>query len=124
MSELRANLDSIAEHIRSSLSAKDAAREKALPMCREIIRHSSQAIRAVHRHEFDQARESLKAARDRLKEAAQTITEGLELSSTGFLRDAQKEFAEGNITLALVLGELPPTPEELSANYGATSWTA
>jgi len=48
------NLDSIAEEIQKALSAKDAAREKALPLCRETIRHSSHAIRAVHRQEFDQ----------------------------------------------------------------------
>ena len=39
MSGLTDNLDSIAEHIRLNLSAKDAAREKVLPLCRETIRY-------------------------------------------------------------------------------------
>ena len=55
MSGLTDNLDSIAEQIRLDLAGKDAAREKVLPLCREVIRYSSQAIRAVHRQEFERA---------------------------------------------------------------------
>jgi translin len=113
------NLDSIAEELRLNLSAKDAAREKALPLCREVIRHSSHAIRAVHRQEFDQARELLELARTLLNEAEQTLTNGGELSHTGFLRDAQKEFAEGSITLALVTGKPPPNRNELGVDSAA-----
>jgi len=118
MSELTDNLDSIAEQIRLDLAAKDAAREKALPQCREVIRHSSQAIRAVHRQEFAQAKELLKSARNLLNEAEQALS-GSELINAGFLRDAQKEFAEGSITLALVTGRQPPNTDELSINSAA-----
>ena len=113
MSGLTDNLDSIAEQLRLSLSAEDAAREKVLPLCREIIRSSSHSIRAVHRQEFDQARELLKSARNLLGEVEQAVAEHDELSNTGFVRDAQKEFAEGNILLALVIGKPPPDPNEL-----------
>ncbi len=95
------------------------AREKALPLCREVIRCSSQAIRAVHRQEFDQARELLKAARNLLDEAEQAISDAYELSNIGFLRDAQKEFAEGSVTLALVTGKPPPDPTELRIDSAA-----
>ncbi len=107
------------EQIRLSFSAKDAAREKALPLCRDIIRHCSQAIRAVHRQEFDQATELLKSARNLLIEAEQSVVAHSELSNTGFIRDAQKEFAEGNITLALVTGNPPPDPDELGIGPAA-----
>ncbi|MFC1986601.1 haloacid dehalogenase [Chloroflexota bacterium] len=119
MSGLTDNLDSIAEQIRLSLSAKDAAREKALPLCRETIRYCSQAIRAVHRQEFDQAKHLLGAARKLLSDAGQALTDGSELRNTGFLRDAQKEFAEGSITLALVTGKPPPIPGELGVDPAA-----
>jgi len=119
VSKLTDNLESIAEQIRLSLSAKDAAREKVLPRCRETIRHCSQAIRAVHRQEFDQAKGLLQSARNLLDEAKQTITACSELSNTGFFRDAQKEFAEGSITLALVTGEQPPGPGELGIDPAA-----
>ena len=119
MSRLTDNLDSIAEQIRLSFSAKDTAREKALPLFREVIRHCSNAIRAVHRQEFDQAKGLLQSARNLLNEAEQAITDYSELSSTGFIRDAQKEFAEGSITLALVTGNQPPTPDELGIDFTA-----
>jgi len=119
VSGLTDNLDSISEQIRLSLSAKDMAREKALPLCREAIRCSSQAIRAVHRQEFDQAEGLLKSARNFLSEAEQALTDGVELSNTGFLRDAQKEFAEGSIILALVTEKPTPDPDELGIDYAA-----
>ncbi|MFC1861725.1 haloacid dehalogenase [Chloroflexota bacterium] len=119
MSGLTDKLDSIAEQVRLDLSAKDAVREKILPLCREVIRHSSHAIRAVHRQEFERAKELIKLARNLLSEVEQALSGGGELRNTGFFRDAQKEFAEGNITLALVTGKLPPTPDELNVDSAA-----
>jgi len=113
MSGLTDNLESIASQIRESFSTKDAAREKVLPLCREAIRRCANAIRAVHRQEFDQARELLKSARNLLTEAEQGISDYGELSYAGFVRDARKEFAEGSITLALVTGKRLPDPDEL-----------
>jgi translin len=113
------NLEPIAERIRLALSAKDEAREKVLPLCREVIRHSSNAIRAVHRQEFDQAAELLKAARNLLTEAEQAVAAHGELSNTGFIRDAQKELTEGNVTLALVTGKPLPEPEALGVEIAA-----
>jgi len=119
VSRLTDNLDSIADQIRLSFSAKDTAREKVLPLCREVIRYCSNAIRAVHRQEFDQAKGLLQSARNLLNQAKQAIADYSELSSTGFIRDAQKEFAEGSITLALVTGNQPPTPDELGIDFTA-----
>ncbi len=119
MSKLTDNLESIADQIRQTFSAKDAAREKALPLCREVIRHCSQAIRALHRQEFDQAEKRLQSARNLLNQAKQAVTAYSELSNTNFIRDAQKEFAEGSITLALVTGKPPPDPDELGIDPAA-----
>jgi len=119
MSKLTDNLESIAEQIRQDFSAKDAAREKALPLCRDAIRCCSQAIRAVHRQEFDQAAELLKSARNLLTESEQAVTAYNELNNTGFVRDAQKEFAEGSIVLALVTGKQLPDPGELGIDAAA-----
>ena len=113
------NLDSIANQIRQSFLAKDAARERALPLCREVIRYCSTAIRAVHRQEFSQAKELLKSARNLLDKIEQTAAEHNELSYTGLVRDAQKEFAEGSITLALITGKRLPDPDELRVDYAA-----
>jgi len=119
VSKLTDNLDSTAEQIRLSFLAKDTAREKVLPLCREVIRYCSNAIRAVHRQEFDQAKELLQSARNLLNQIEQIVADYSELRATGFIKDAQKEFAEGSITLALVTGKQPPTPDELGVDFTA-----
>ena len=119
MSGLTDNLDSIAGQLRQNLADKDAAREKALPLSRDAIRNCSQAIRAVHRQEFDQATELLKTARGLINEAQQVFTAYSEFSNTGFIRDAQKEFVEGHVTLALVTGKKIPEPADLNVDVAA-----
>ena len=119
MSGLTDNLDSIADHLRQNLTAIDQAREKALPLSREVIRHCSRAIRTIHRQEFDQAKELLQSARQLLGEAGQAVAAYTELNFAGFIRDAQKEFAEGSITLALVTGQQLPRPDELGVDPAA-----
>jgi translin len=112
MGRLTENLDAITDKIRLSFEAKDAAREKVLPICREVIRFSSLSIRALHREELDKAQELQNSARKLLDEAETVLADGIDIR-TGFLLDAQKEYAEGSITLALVKGNNLPTPEEL-----------
>ena len=113
------NLDSIAQGIRESFSAQDEARERVLPLCREVIRYSSTAIRALHRQEFEAAGKLLASARDQLEETERVTSDCSELRHTGFFRDAQKEFAEASITLALVTGSKTPSPEELKVSATA-----
>jgi translin len=119
MERSTSNLEAISQKIRISLSAKDTAREKALPLCREVIRHSANAIRAAHRSEFDRTRSSLDSARRLLQEINETLAECSNLLHSGFVHDAQKEYAEGCITLALILGEAMPDPEEVGVGDAA-----
>ncbi len=113
------NLDSISEQARKDLSARDEAREQMLPLCRDAIRYCSNAIRAIHRQEFDKAEELIKTARSMLTDAEEAVKSYSELSSTGVVRDARKEFAEANITLALVTGKSFPRPEGLGVDTAA-----
>jgi translin len=113
------SLDAIAEKVRKELAAKDEAREKMLPLCRDSIRYSSTAIRAVHRQEFSEAEKQMESARKVLAEAEKAVERYRELANTGAVRDARKEFAEANITLALVTGKKLPGPEELGVDAAA-----
>ena len=119
MEKATSNLEAIAQRIRSDFTTKDAAREKALRLCREAIRHSANAIRAVHRGEFDQTRSSLDTVYRLLQEAVEALAEHGGLLHGGFVHDAQKEYAEGCITLALALNDKLPEPEELGVGYAA-----
>jgi translin len=109
----------MAEEIRNTLAAKDEAREKMLPLCRDSIRYSSTAIRAVHRQEFSEAAKQIKSARQVLTEAEKAVAKHNELANTGAVRDAQKELAEANITLAMVTGKKLPRPQELGVDVAA-----
>ena len=119
MERATSNLEAIAQRIRTSFAAKDAAREKVLRLCREVIRCSALSIRAAHRYEFDESQASLDRGRELLEEVRETLSEYSELLHTGFAHDAQKEYAEGSITLALVTGKPVPEPEELGVSYPA-----
>jgi translin len=113
------NLAPISEIVRAELTARDQAREKLLPLSRDAIRFCSQSIRAIHRQEFDNAVAQLAEARSLINRAAQAISDNPELGATGALKDAQKELAEGHITLAIGKGEDLPTPAELGVDGAA-----
>jgi translin len=114
------NLEAIAEKIRLDFSAKDTARENALRLCREIIRCSANAIRAVHRRENTKAEHLLNSARAMLKDLNRDILQKHnDLVHSGFIHDAQKELAEANTTLAIVTGTMLPEPEALGVSYPA-----
>ena len=63
-------LDSITEKVRETFEAKNAARDAAINQSRTLIQHCANAIRAVHRHEWETAQTRLQAAHqeaDRLR---------------------------------------------------------
>lgn len=112
-------LDKIIPRILENFAAKNAAREQALTASRAIIRMSANSIRAVHRGEFDKAREMLEEAKA-VRDAAVAALEGhADIYHAGFLHDAQKEYAEARTTLALLSGGSIPEPEELGVEYAA-----
>lgn len=113
------NLDTIVESIRADFKAKDTAREKLLPLSRDAIRFCSQSIRAIHRREFDAAEKMLEEARKLIEKAEKASKKYPELCTVGAVRDAQKELAEGHITLAIVKGEDLPAPEKLRVGGAA-----
>jgi len=119
LGDLTENLNSIADKIRADLLAKDSAREKALPLCRDVIRYSGRSIRALHRQEFDKARDMLGSAGKLVGDAKQHLAEYCELQHSRFILDAQKEFAEASITLTLITKQKLPDPDELGVDYAA-----
>lgn len=119
MGKLTARLELIAEKARTTLSSKDAAREKALRSSRDAVRHCADAIRAVHRGEYNEAKKGLSSARKLLKELDETLKEHQEFLYTGFVYTAQKEYAEGCATLGLISEDTLPDPDELGVGYAA-----
>ncbi len=119
MTRPTSKLDSIGEKVCSYFSTEDSARETGLRLSRESIRFSANAIRAVHRGEYDQARELIDSSRANVEEMSRTLAQHGELLHGGFVHNAQKEYAEACITLALVSGQTLPDPDELGISYAA-----
>jgi translin len=112
-------LDPIMEGVRAVFVDKHQARERALPLCREALRHSANAIRAVHREEFGKAEELIDRARDLLGQAREGVRDHPDIYHAGFVHDAQKEYVEACSTLALIAGRPLPTPEALAVELPA-----
>ena len=106
-------LPEIAESVRTYLDAKHRAREQTLPLTREVVRLSANAIRNVHRGNFDTAEELLQKARANLEQCESSLQSHRDIYFAGFVHDAQKEFAEAHTTLAFIAGRPLPTPEDL-----------
>ena len=119
MTRPTSKLDSIGEKVRSYFTTEDSAREKGLRLSRESIRFSANAIRAVHRGEYDQARELINSSQANVEEMSSVLAQHGELLHGGFVHNAQKEYAEACITLALVSGQALPDPDDLGISYAA-----
>lgn len=107
------HLDEIAERIRHSLDLRTTARDRALAQTRTLIRHCANAIRAVHRDEFELAEQNLAEARQLAWALRQELGEYPALYYAGYTQDALKEFAEASLVFALVQNLPLPDPEEL-----------
>ena len=120
MRHLIPQIETLAESASQGLSAKNTAREAGLSRSRDAIRNSANAIRAVHRGEFEVADQLSRKAGDLLAEAKQALREHQDIRYAGFVHDAEKEYAEARITLAFIAGhEEIPGPAGLDVELSA-----
>jgi translin len=111
--------DPVADALRVRFDAMNQAREIGLTESRSAIRACGNAIRAMHRYEMDNATQLLEEARSHLGAAHSALAPHPEVLHAGFVHDAQKEYAEGMITFALVTQAALPTIEELEISASA-----
>ena len=114
-------LKGICDRIRVNFDAKDEARERGLTLSREVIRNSANAIRAIHRAEYEDAQALMQASAGLLKEAEEVLQVHPDVHYAGFLQDAQKEHAEARQTYALIKNEPLPDPDDLGRGVRAVS---
>ncbi|MEZ4668134.1 MAG: haloacid dehalogenase [Anaerolineae bacterium] len=108
------NLTIISEGIRAAFVAKNSARDEAVNRSRELIRHCSEAIRAIHRREWDKAAEKMTLAKTGAADLRAGISTYPDLLHAGYTQDALKEVVEAFCTHAIVRGLSLPTPAELN----------
>jgi translin len=90
-----------------------AARDRALTEGRQIIRLSANTVRAVHRGELSEAASLLGESKALLSALIDHLAPYPSIYWAGYVQDAMKEFAEANLTLAIVGGEAIPGPDDL-----------
>ena len=107
------DLEALTRQLHERFDARNAAREAALPAARRSIRASANAIRAIHRGEFEVAEGLIGRSRQELDEGLAAVEAHPQVRFAGYLQDAQKEYAEAHVTLALVRGDALPSPDDL-----------
>jgi len=106
-------LSIIIEAIRADLTRRNDVRDATLRRSRELVRLCANSIRAVHRHEFDEAAGLLAQARAAAAEMVADLANLPDLYYTGYTQDALKELAEAHLVHAFVTGAPLPSPEAL-----------
>lgn len=105
-------LKKIFSELTNNLDKLDEGREKILPISRSMIRDCSNAIKYVHRKEFDlyQAKMTIiKKTHSKLKEMANKEQSVF----TKFLKTPEQEYAEAVSFYAIIKKQELPTPSEL-----------
>lgn len=113
------DLGELTKRLRAQLDAKTDAREQGLSSSRSAIRACGNAIRAMHRHEFDHARSLVDEAQSHLDVAHGALEDHPDMLHAGFVHDAEKELAEARITFALVRQAPMPTLEDVGVPAAA-----
>lgn len=113
------DLEEVGEAVGVEFQARHAARERGLALHRDVIRGSANSIRAAHRGEKERACELIAQAQNQLAEIEAVLGPHPEIYHAGFVHDCQKEFAEANLTFALLNGQPLPSPKELNVKLPA-----
>lgn len=112
-------LGPLGDQLRKEFDDKTDARERGLAGSRAAIRSCGNAIRALHRYEFDLATELLREAQTALDGARSALQPHPELLHAGFVHDAEKELAEALITRALITDSAIPSIESVGVSTAA-----
>lgn len=98
----------LSDEVRSVLDTRFAARERAITESRNVIRAAANAIRALHRSEWDEAEALITQSGEILAGIGDSLAESPELRMHAVVFDAEKEYAEARITQAVFTGaEIP-----------------
>ena len=111
------NLDEITEKIHLSFETRMNVRDQMLKQARILTRHCANAIRAIHREDKALAQEHLREAQELVKALSQNSGEHPDFFYAGYTQDALKEFAEANITYALIINDPIPPPDDLNLDH-------
>ena len=111
------NFNEIIENTRKIYDERTRVRDETLVQARTLTRLSALTIRAIHRNESAEAAELLNEAHLLVLKMQRDLASYPELYYAGYTQDAIKEFAEANLTCALIENRRMPRPEDLGIEY-------
>ena len=108
----------IFDNIKKKLDVDDKIRETTLKISRKSIRNCQEAVRAIHRGEFESARQKLKESQELIQEVYRNIKKvSPRLYYKGYVVDMQQEFVEASLFLTLIeKGTEIESPEVLNVS--------
>lgn len=109
----------ICEGIRSRFDAMDEARERSLDASRKITRFSGDAIKAIHRGEWERADAMMVETGKLIREVNDILKDFPEIYYAGFVGNAQTEYAEVSILYAILHDRDIPDPVDLGIDPAA-----
>ena len=109
----------ICDNIRIRFDEMDRAREQSLQLSRRIIRNSGDAIKAIHRGEWDQADALVSETGAMVRQVNDLLCSFPDIYYSGFVGNAQAEYAEVSLLRAVLRGGPIPSPHDLSIDDAA-----
>jgi translin len=111
------NLENLSDRIRAYFERQNKTRDEALAQSRNLIRHASRAIRAIHREDTVQAQDHLALADELAQDLRTGLSNDPDLYFSGYAQDALKEYCEAHLTVATILDKDWPSPENLQVEF-------
>lgn len=110
--------EGIFDNIKKKLDVDDKIRETTLKISRKSIRNCQEAVRAIHRGDFESARQKLKESQELIQEVERNIKKvSPRLYYKGYVVDMQQEFVEASLFLTLIeKGTEIESPEVLNVS--------
>lgn len=112
-------LSAIVDGIIQEMERINAVRDETLTRSRALIRVCAHSIRAMHRHEMDEAALLIAQAQADAAAMVAPLADFPDLYYTGYTQDALKEVVEAHLVYAFITGGDFPTPADLQVT-GAT----
>lgn len=109
MPDYQKQLDQLAQTITAIFDEKERARESAYLLHRQIIKLSGNAIKCMHRRDFQKAEQLLAEAGEAVSSLAQLGSTHPDVFYGGFVQSAQKEYVEAQVFYAIISSK--PLPD-------------
>lgn len=112
-------LAAVVDQITQEFETINERRDDTLQRSRALIRSCAHSIRAIHRHELNEAATMLEQARQDAREMVDLLADYPNLYHTGYTQDALKEVVEAHLLYAFIAETDLPQPADLYVT-GAT----